>query len=303
LGLCALKPASLASMPLALSAETSAVAARSSFPRFSGCKWISTFVAATDPEAGRLAPCVRSIPQVFHGTCIHPASISAGCSSHQKSACSPLFAAIPLSKNVNANRFNFSVIEASCSGVGRRGALNLASSNWASTAFWFASAARALASTAFSSDLRLNSSWRSPAMWPNLISIATPIATRLFARAEPHCSKNESYGGWMAAIATSAITPATIRLPPHHSQRSHDPIERSKSPSLALIMPFGRRHAGKGLASLRAAPCTSQMQLQTFGSAAPGESCRPRGHHSPSVRDPSAAIELASPRLSGCKVV
>src|SRR6202167_5809204 len=104
-----------------------------------------------------------------------------------------------------------------------------------------------LASTAFSSDLRLNSSWRSPAICPNLISIATPIAIRLFARAEPHCSKNESYGGWRAAIATSAITPATTRKPPHRSQRSHDPIERSKSPSLALIMPFGRRHAGKGL--------------------------------------------------------
>jgi hypothetical protein len=66
------------------------------------------------------------------------------------------------------------------------------------------------------------------------------------ARDDPHCSRKESYGGWIAAIATSPITPAITNPPPNHAQRSHDSTDFSSSCSLALIIPFGRRHPGKG---------------------------------------------------------
>jgi hypothetical protein len=139
-----------------------------------------------------------------------------------------------------------SIMETICSLEITRGVVSFANSSAASCAFRLASSARALASTAFSSDLRLNSFWRSPAIWPNLISKATPIATKPLAMDDPHWSKTESYGGWKAAIASSATTPITTRAPPNHSQRSHDSMDFSSSSSLALISPFGRRHAGKG---------------------------------------------------------
>lgn len=132
-------------------------------------------------------------------------------------------------------------------------AASLPSSNAASCAFWFASAARSAASAAcllamptFSSDRRINSLWRNPAIRLNMISSATPMATRLFASVEPHCSIHESYNGWYAAMATSPATPPITKAPPIHAHRSQAPIDRSRSPSLALIIPFGRRHAGKG---------------------------------------------------------
>ena len=118
----------------------------------------------------------------------------------------------------------------------------------ASAALALASAACLLAFAAVSSDLRFSSFWRSPAICPSLISSATPIAIKLLATDEPHCSQKESYGGCIAAIATSAITPTTTSPPPNHSQRSHDSMDFSNSESLAFIVPFGRRHAGKGFA-------------------------------------------------------
>jgi hypothetical protein len=108
-------------------------------------------------------------------------------------------------------------------------------------------AARSFATATCSSDLRLSSFWRSPAILLNMISRATPIATKLLASDDPHCSRKESYGGCIAAIATSAATPIITRPPPNHAHRSHDSMDFSSSRSLALITPFGRRHAGKGL--------------------------------------------------------
>jgi hypothetical protein len=136
-----------------------------------------------------------------------------------------------------------------CSEVSRRHAVMRSISavrSRASAASFVACAAILFASATFSSDLRLSSFWRNPAICPNLISAATPTATRLSAIAEPHCSQNESYGGWIAAMRTVATTPTNTNPPPTHSQFSQDSIDFSTSSSLALIMPFGRRHAGKG---------------------------------------------------------
>ncbi len=141
--------------------------------------------------------------------------------------------------------FSFSAMRYSCSCVKRLGSLYFANSRAASCAFWLASAARRSASAALASDLLFDSFWRRLAIRANISSAPTPIATRAFASDDPHCSRKESYGGWIAAIATSPITPAITKPPPNHAQRSHDSTDFSNSESLALITPFGRRHAGK----------------------------------------------------------
>jgi hypothetical protein len=145
-----------------------------------------------------------------------------------------------LSRNVSARASSKAKLSSTVRSVA------LAAFSVALMAAAFASEARISAAATFSSDLRFNSFWRSPAICPNLISKATPIATTLLARDEPHCSQKESYGGCSAAMATSAITPTTTKPPPNHSHRSHDSMDSSSLESLALVMPFGRRHAGKG---------------------------------------------------------
>jgi hypothetical protein len=206
--LCVLNPTSLVAMSASCNAETSAAAAGPSVALCSGWICISTSVAPTAPDISLSVPCViKNAFNACHLICTQPAATRTGCKSHQKSACSPVLPN-PESNLVPAKGLSFSVITSVLPRrTSRLGVLNLDNVSCASAAFWLASAARLLASTAFSSDLRLNSFWRNPAILPKIISIATPIATKLSPIADPHCSKKESYSGWYPAIATVAATP------------------------------------------------------------------------------------------------
>jgi hypothetical protein len=81
---------------------------------------------------------------------------------------------------------------------------------------------------------------------PNRTSPPTPMATSAFANDDAHCSKKESYGGWITASATSATIPMTSTKALHNAARSHDSTAASNSCSEAFISPFFRRHPGKG---------------------------------------------------------
>jgi hypothetical protein len=259
LALWALNPVSLASMPLSLSAEISAVAAGKSASRSLGCRWISTSVAATDPDPGRSPwnetippPCIPT-PSMLPGAqeaWTHPASIMAGCRSHQKSACSPLFDERPESNLVPANCRNFSVIDAVLpASTSLRDVLNVASANCASAAFWFASAARA-------------SNWAnclSPAtlaFWPKNISPHTPITISSVADvptivSNPRYQKIPAPNSIMSpAISTYANKCARCELTSYWAPKSPSPSDIN----LAYIIPFvpSGRHRANGHAKIQA---------------------------------------------------
>jgi hypothetical protein len=131
------------------------------------------------------------------------------------------------------------------------GARNFAGSIWRG-AVWrrkiaksnSAFAARRIASASLAFDRLRNSVWIRASFLLNRTSPTIPRAITVSAMAVPHCSRNESYGGWMAAMANSA-TSATTTAPAHpHSHRSHDDDADSNWFSLAFIVPFGKRHAG-----------------------------------------------------------
>jgi len=231
-------------MPRTLSSWPNAIAAGSSAARVSGSKCISTLAADTFPARGLEVPLsfIAGMPPTEitpHCCWSQPAFASISSISQQRSACSPSPPPKPISNLVCGNAFSCWAIRSVCGlSLARLGVLNSIKSV-------SALAARSSAVATFSSDRRLNSLWRRPAICPSLISVATPIAIRPLARDDPHCSQNESYGGWHAAMITSAITPTTTKPPPNHSQRSHDSMDFSSSESLAFLVPFGRRHAGK----------------------------------------------------------
>lgn len=75
----------------------------------------------------------------------------------------------------------------------------------------------------------------------------TPAATRIFAAKEPNLPRQESYGGWTYASVASTINPNTMSRPQAIAHLSLDDSERSKSLSLALLIPPGRRHAGNAV--------------------------------------------------------
>jgi hypothetical protein len=237
----------MASIPCMVSIEQSSCAAGIS-SGLSGWTIISTFLTVEIPAIGRPPLLVKTMAAVpLQSSWTQPDACRASSIKPAKTPGSNSSIGIAVSNRLPACLFNCEI------GWNTRCARNLCNSNAAvsarsvaSDAFWCASAARALASAAMSSDLRLNSFCRNPAIWPNLISIATPTATRPSATAEPHCSNQESYFGWMAAIATVAATPKNTNPPPNHAHDSQDSLDFSNSSSLALIMPFGRRHTGKG---------------------------------------------------------
>lgn len=103
-------------------------------------------------------------------------------------------------------------------------------------------------STAFltsSFDRRRNSVWIFASLLANKISPTIAKAITTSAKNDPHLSRKESYDGWMPAIISSA-TMAAVTKPAHpHSQRLQDDDAFSNWFSVAFIMPFGKRHAGK----------------------------------------------------------
>jgi hypothetical protein len=72
-----------------------------------------------------------------------------------------------------------------------------------------------------------------------------PIATAASATVVPIVFKPESYGGWIYAITNSAITAPTTTAAHPHSQVPQDDDAISNWASLAFVVPFGNRHAGK----------------------------------------------------------
>ena len=241
----------LAAIPMLFSASTSALAGGVISSANIGRNSIVTFETLASPyDHGCIVvglifripgPSIQSINT-------HPALGRIGSRCQAKSHCSRPTGGSPMVNGVPENGRIASIIEIVASGVSScaLGVVSLANSSAASCAFWLASSARTFAAPTLSSDRRLSSLWRRPAICPSIISRPTPSATKLFASDEPHCSKKESYGGWIAAMATSPSTPTTTSPPPNHSQRSHDSMDFSSSESLALVMPFGRRRAGKG---------------------------------------------------------
>ena len=225
-----------ASIPMSFSAAVSASAAGSNLARSDGCKWISTFDAQTRATHGLSPWCTPSCRSRFQSSCTHPAAQSAGASDQTKFACSPLPCPKPISKWVPANGVSRLLIVSLFSSdinLGRLSSLN------SSSAF----AARLVALVTLSSDLRFSSLSRLNAIIANIISPATPSATNVFATTEPHRSQGESYEGWDQAITASAKTAATTAPPQTQVHVSHTSPENSNASSLALVIPFGRRHA------------------------------------------------------------
>ncbi len=105
----------------------------------------------------------------------------------------------------------------------------LSNSTWASRSF----------------DRLRNSVWYRPSILPNRTSPAIPNAIIASAIAVPHCSRNESYSGWMPAMINSATTPTITNPANPHSQVSQDSDARSNCASVAFVVPSGRRHSGK----------------------------------------------------------
>ncbi len=224
-------------------AKINAPDAGRSFGSESGAIWISTFSALREPAKGLVGP--RSFttagPNVIvpHACWCHLAAVSISSMSQQKLACSPSPEPNPISNLIPANTWRSFAIRSACGRkTARRGVSNL-------TSFVSAFVARSNTAASLSFDLRCSSLWRLWPMRPNWTSIAMPNATSAFATADPHCSKNESYGGWYAAMAISAATPKTTSPAPNPPQRSQDSPESSNSFSLAFITPSVRRHAGK----------------------------------------------------------
>jgi hypothetical protein len=128
-----------------------------------------------------------------------------------------------------------------------RNMANFASSNRAS-----ASAARALASAAVFVasasclfDRLRNSVWIRASNLPKITSPTMPMAIAASAARLPNRFKAESYAGWTYAITNSAIIATTTTAAHPHSQVPQDDDADSRSASLAFIVPFGNRHAGK----------------------------------------------------------
>jgi hypothetical protein len=115
----------------------------------------------------------------------------------------------------------------------------------ASAASFSSLAARSIASSTRLFDRFRSSVWMRLFRAPNLTSPTIPNATRALAAADPHCSKNESYNGWIPAIRNSATTPATTNPANQTPHCSHDDDAASSWLSVAYIVPSGRYHAGK----------------------------------------------------------
>ncbi len=153
-----------------------------------------------------------------------------------------------ISNGVPAKGAMASRMLAACSGLITRGNIFLDSSRFSlcsSSALLRANAARSLASAILISDRLFNSAWRLEAIRPNCTSPATPRKTSISAIDDPHRSQNESYGGWIAAIANSAKMPKARISAQYQPQDSHESIERSNSSLLAFINPYRKRQAGK----------------------------------------------------------
>ena len=232
----------------------SAVAAGSNAPRFAGWRCISTFCAATAPDAGLWGPCQTRSPASWNqATCTQPAATSVGSKSHRKSAASPSFAGSPVSNGVPEYVASLSRIAASCPlNTSRLDARYFANSSCASAAVRSALPARscalAAASTAALSslfDLRRNSVWMRASSLPKASSPTIPKAIAASATAVPHLFHGESYDGWTIASTTSAITATRTSMTQPHSQRAHDASASSSWASLAFIVPSRKRHAGK----------------------------------------------------------
>jgi hypothetical protein len=109
----------------------------------------------------------------------------------------------------------------------------------------FASPAPLIAADSLSSERFRSSVCILASFLPKRTSPTIPNATAAPAVADPHCSRNESYSGWMPAMINSAVTPATTNPAHHHSHSSHADDAFSSWSSVAFIVPFRKRHAGK----------------------------------------------------------
>lgn len=122
---------------------------------------------------------------------------------------------------------------------------NFCVSNSAFAARSCASPAALMADSSLSFDRFRNSVWMRASFLLNMTSPTTPAKIRRSASTDPHRSRIESYEGCTHAITNSAAM-ATATRPAHpHSQRSHDDDALSNWASVAFIVPFGKRHAGK----------------------------------------------------------
>ena len=90
-----------------------------------------------------------------------------------------------------------------------------------------------------------NSVWIRASNLPKITSPTIPSATTASATVTPQWFQNESYAGWIYAIANSAIIPITTNPAQPHSHRPQDDDALSNWASLAFILPFGKNHAGK----------------------------------------------------------
>ncbi|MGH7007720.1 MAG: PAS domain-containing protein [Stellaceae bacterium] len=100
-------------------------------------------------------------------------------------------------------------------------------------------------SASISFDLRRSSVWIPASFRPKITSPTIPRAITASPSATPHRSRHELYGGWTAAMINSAATAAATSPAHPHSHRPHDDDALSNWSSVAFIVPFGKRHAGK----------------------------------------------------------
>jgi hypothetical protein len=207
----------------------------STLPASSGCAIINPNVTSAK-EADVYPTCQ---PQFLN-------TVPSSCANVSASGSLPVNVIIT---DILGNLARVSVIDPIASGERRRQA-NCARNRWVSSS---AAAARSIALPACSValanclfDLSRSSVCIRPSLLPNSTSPTMPKAITASAVAVPHCSRNESYGGWTPAIINSAIT-ATTTNPAHpHSHRSQDDDAFSNLVSAAFIIPIGRRHAGNG---------------------------------------------------------
>lgn len=133
-----------------------------------------------------------------------------------------------------------------------RGDFSFCNSAVASAARSFASAADLTASAKIFSasstrlfDLRLNSVWIRESFLLKMTSPTMPKAIAPSITDVSILSQSEAYGNGQIARKTSANTAAATNPAQPHSQRSHDDEAPSSWASVAFIVPFGKRHAGK----------------------------------------------------------
>jgi len=108
-----------------------------------------------------------------------------------------------------------------------------------------ASTSRLLDSVSSAFDRRRSSVWMRASFRLKITSPIMPKAIAASIAAVSIRSQSEPYGSGKSARITSANTAAATNPAQPHSQRSHDDEASFSWVSVAFIVPFGKRHAGK----------------------------------------------------------